>query len=157
MAAEYNKFDNVHSIKIRAGNRRTYFFDVKQTKGEDYYLSITESTRKFNSDGMERHKIFIYKEDFNKFIKSLQDSVDHIKGLMPDYDFEEFDRRNAEWERKKALEDSQAADESDSSTVSTDSTDSIDSTESPESTDSSENNSPSETSSDDVSADDMNW
>ena len=101
---EYNKYDNVHSIKVRAGNRRTYFFDVKQTKGEDYYLSITESTRKFNSDHIERHKIFVYKEDFNKFLKSLQETVDHIKGLMPDYDFEEFDRRNAEWEAKRALE-----------------------------------------------------
>ncbi len=104
MAEDYNKFDNVHSIKIRAGNRRTYFFDVKQTKGEDYYLSITESTRKFNNDNIERHKIFIYKEDFNKFLKSMQESIDHIKGLMPDYDFEEFDRRNAEWEEKKAAE-----------------------------------------------------
>lgn len=104
MAAEFNKFDNVHSVKIRAGNRRTYFFDVKQTKGEDYYLSITESTRKFNSDHIERHKIFVYKEDFNKFVRSLQETVDHIKGLMPDYDFEEFDRRNAEWEAKKAAE-----------------------------------------------------
>lgn len=105
MAAEYNKFDNVHSIKIRAGNRRTYFFDVKQTKGEDYYLSITESTRKFNSDHMERHKVFVYKEDFNKFLRSLQESIDHIKSLMPDYDFEEFDRRNAEWEKRKAEEE----------------------------------------------------
>ncbi len=104
MGAEYNKFDNVHSVKVRAGNRRTYFFDVKQTKGEDYYLSITESTRKFNSDHIERHKIFVYKEDFNKFVKSLQDTVDHIKSLMPDYDFEEFDRRNQEWEERKAAE-----------------------------------------------------
>jgi hypothetical protein len=147
VAAEYNKFDNVHSIKIRAGNRRTYFFDVKQTKGEDYYLSITESTRKFNSDGMERHKIFIYKEDFNKFMKSLQDSVDHIKGLMPDYDFEEFDRRNAEWERKKALEIAEAENNSDND----DSATTSDSTESTESTPTNESTS------DDVSADDMNW
>ena len=118
MAAEYNKFDNVHSIKVRAGNRRTYFFDVKQTKGEDYYLSITESTRKFNSDHMERHKVFVYKEDFNKFLKSLQESIDHIKGLMPDYDFEEFDRRNAEWEKKRA-EEAKAEENGNTDSVST--------------------------------------
>ena len=118
MAAEYNKFDNVHSIKVRAGNRRTYFFDVKQTKGEDYYLSITESTRKFNSDHMERHKVFVYKEDFNKFLKSLQESIDHIKGLMPDYDFEEFDRRNAEWEKKRA-EEAKAEENGNADSVST--------------------------------------
>jgi len=59
------RFESVFSKKVRAGKRRTYFFDVRQTKGEDYYLTLTESTRKFNSDGYERHKIFLYKEDFH--------------------------------------------------------------------------------------------
>ena len=55
--------DIVYSNKMRAGKRRTYFFDIRKTKGEDFYVSITESTKKFNGDGFERHKIFIYKED----------------------------------------------------------------------------------------------
>jgi hypothetical protein len=58
--------------KIKAGKRRTYFFDVRRTKGEDFYITLTESTKKFNSDGYERHKIFLYKEDFNRFLAQLQ-------------------------------------------------------------------------------------
>ena len=64
----YRKSDSVFSRKVRAGKRRTYFFDVRQTKGNDYYLTLTESTRRFNGDGYERHKIFLYKEDFNLLI-----------------------------------------------------------------------------------------
>jgi hypothetical protein len=89
----------VYSRKIRAGKRRTYFFDVRKTKGEDFYLTLTESTRKFNGDGYERHKIFLYKEDFNRFIDSLQEAVEHIKTeLMPDYDYDEFTRRHEEYD-----------------------------------------------------------
>ena len=85
--------NDVFSKRIRAGKRRTYFFDVRETRSSDYYLTITESKKKFNDDGYERHKIFIYKEDFNKFIAALEDVVDHIKtNLMPDYDFDEFTR-----------------------------------------------------------------
>ena len=62
-----NRSENVFSRKIRAGRRRTYFFDVRTTKGNDYYLTITESKKRQGGDGCERHKIFIYKEDFNKF------------------------------------------------------------------------------------------
>ena len=61
------KFESVFSKKVRAGKRRTYFFDVRQTKGDDYYLTLTESTRRINGDGYERHKIFLYKEDFKDF------------------------------------------------------------------------------------------
>ena len=50
------RFESVYSKKVRAGKRRTYFFDVRKTKGEDYYLTLTESTRKFNGEGYERHK-----------------------------------------------------------------------------------------------------
>ena len=71
--------DIVYSNKMRAGKRRTYFFDIRKTKGEDFYVSITESTKKFYGDGFERHKIFIYKEDFNRFVQSLQDTVNEIK------------------------------------------------------------------------------
>lgn len=89
----------MYSRKIRAGKRRTYFFDVRKTKGEDFYLTLTESTRKFNGDGYERHKIFLYKEDFNRFMDCLQEVVEHIKTeLMPDYDYDEFTRRHEEYD-----------------------------------------------------------
>ena len=79
------RFESVYSKKVRAGKRRTYFFDVRQTKGEDYYITLTESTKKFNGDGYNRHKIFLYKEDFNRFMKGLEDTVNHVKqNLMPD-------------------------------------------------------------------------
>lgn len=83
--------DSVYSARIRAGKRRTYFFDVRATRGNDYYLTITESRKKFNEDGYDRHKIFLYKEDFNKFIKGLTEAVDFVKtDLMPDFDFDAF-------------------------------------------------------------------
>ncbi|MCF8283026.1 MAG: PUR family DNA/RNA-binding protein [Bacteroidales bacterium] len=88
---------------MNAGKRRTYFFDVRQTKGDDFYLTLTESTRRFDGDGYERHKIFLYKEDFNRFLSNLEEVVDYIKTeLMPDYDYEEFDRRHDEWEAQEA-------------------------------------------------------
>jgi len=85
-----NRNDSVFSRKIRAGRRRTYFFDVKTTKANDYYLTITESKKRFDGNGYERHKLFIYKEDFNKFLSEMNEVVDHIKGLMPDFDFDAF-------------------------------------------------------------------
>jgi hypothetical protein len=65
------KQDSVYSVKVKAGKRRTYFFDVRKTKGEDFYLTLTESTRRFNDEGYERHKIFLYKEYLNRFIGNL--------------------------------------------------------------------------------------
>ncbi len=82
--------DSVFSRKIRAGRRRTYFFDVRTTKANDYYLTITESKKRFDGNGYERHKLFIYKEDFNKFLEEMTVVVDHIKELMPDFDFDAF-------------------------------------------------------------------
>ncbi len=99
------RFESVYSRKVRAGKRRTYFFDVRRTKGDDFYLTLTESTRKFNGEGYERHKIFLYKEDFNRFIKSLEEVVEHVKTeLMPEYDYDEYTRRHEEYERQQALE-----------------------------------------------------
>ncbi|NNE27969.1 MAG: DUF3276 family protein [Saprospiraceae bacterium] len=99
------KFESVYSTKVRAGKRRTYFFDVRQTKGEDYYITITESTKRFDGNGYERHKIFLYKEDFNRFMNSLNETVDHVKtDLMPDFDYELYERRQKEWEEKLAAE-----------------------------------------------------
>jgi hypothetical protein len=85
------KMESIYSKRIRAGKRRTYFFDVRATRGNDYYLTITESRKRFDDNGYDRHKIFLYKEDFNKFIKALGESVDYVKTeLMPDFDFDAF-------------------------------------------------------------------
>lgn len=74
--------DDVYSKPVKAG-KRTYFFDVKSTKGKkDYYLTITESKKKVERDGRisyDKHKIFLYKEDFEKFAEGLQEVVDYIK------------------------------------------------------------------------------
>jgi Protein of unknown function (DUF3276) len=85
------RMESVYSKRIRAGKRRTYFFDVRATRSNDYYLTITESRKKFNEDGYDRHKIFLYKEDFNKFLKALTEAVDYVKtDLMPDFDFDAY-------------------------------------------------------------------
>ncbi|HVT85405.1 MAG TPA: DUF3276 family protein [Chitinophagaceae bacterium] len=93
MAYENNekKMESIYSKRIRAGKRRTYFFDVRATRGNDYYLTITESRKRFNDNGYDRHKIFLYKEDFNKFIKALNETVDYVKTeLMPDFNFDAY-------------------------------------------------------------------
>ena len=96
------KFESVFSHRVKAGKRRTYFFDVKKTKGEDFYITLTESTKRFNGDGYERHKIFLYKEDFNRFMEGLEETVNYIKSdLLPDYDYDEYTRRNQEWEERR--------------------------------------------------------
>jgi hypothetical protein len=85
------KMESIYSKRIRAGKRRTYFFDVRATRGNDYYLTITESRKRFDDNGYDRHKVFLYKEDFNKFIKALTEAVDYVKTeLMPDFDFDAF-------------------------------------------------------------------
>ncbi|EMR03475.1 DUF3276 family protein [Cesiribacter andamanensis] len=84
----------IYSQRVRAG-KRTYFFDVKATRSNDYYLTITESKRRFKDDGFtyEKHKIFLYKEDFEKFVEALKESVDYVKTeLMPEYDFSQFSK-----------------------------------------------------------------
>ena len=88
-----NRFESVYSQKVKAGKRRTYFFDVKTTKGNDYYITITESKKRFEDGNYVKHKIFLYKEDFNKFMDAFTETVNHVKSeLMPEYDFEEFQR-----------------------------------------------------------------
>lgn len=106
MAYENNKnFDekrnaeSVFSKRVKAGKRRTYFFDVKETRGSDFFITITESKKRFNDDGYDRHKMFIYKEDFNKFLNALTETVDFVKtDLMPDFDFDAFNHDYADEE-----------------------------------------------------------
>src|SRR3954465_12967021 len=91
--------ESIYSKRIRAGKRRTNFFGVRATRGNDYYLTITESRKRFNDNGYDRHKIFLYKEDFNKFIKALTEAVDHVKTqLMPDFDFDAYNHDEVETE-----------------------------------------------------------
>lgn len=74
--------ENVYSKQVKAG-KRTYFFDVKATKGQkDYFLVIGERKRRFNQDGsftVEKHKIYLYKEDFEKFAEGFNETLDYIK------------------------------------------------------------------------------
>jgi hypothetical protein len=93
-----NGRDEIYSAKVKAG-KRTYFFDVKSTRSNDYYLTITESKKRFKDDGFtyEKHKIFLYKEDFNKFMDALTNTVNHVKTeLMPEVDFSQFDHAREE-------------------------------------------------------------
>lgn len=104
MSYENNKnFDEKRNVevafskKIKAGKRRTYFFDVRETRGSDYFITITESKKRFNDDGYDRHKMFLYKEDFNKFLAALTETIDFVKtDLMPDFDFDAFNHDDAE-------------------------------------------------------------
>jgi hypothetical protein len=83
--AQERNGDDVFSKPVRAG-KRTYFFDVKATKGNDYYLTITESKRRVDKDGRfvyDKHKIFLYKEDFEKFTEGLEEVIKFIKDKCP--------------------------------------------------------------------------
>lgn len=112
-----NKMESIYSKRIRAGKRRTYFFDVRTTRGNDYYLTITESRKRFNDNGYDRHKIFLYKEDFNKFIKALGEAVDYVKtDLMPDFDFDAYNHDNLPVEAAEAPESTNTPDELSSET-----------------------------------------
>jgi hypothetical protein len=88
----YKESQPVYSKKVKAG-KRTYFFDVKATRNSDYYLVITESKRQYADEGLlhKKHKIFLYKEDLNKFIENLHSTAEYIKKeLLPHYDFDKF-------------------------------------------------------------------
>ncbi len=86
--------EEVFSKKVRAG-KRTYFFDVKTTMKDDFYITITESKKRYEDGGYVKHKIFLYKEDFNKFSEAFAETVNYVKSdLMPEYDFDEFSRKD---------------------------------------------------------------
>lgn len=75
--------EDIFSKAVRAG-KRTYFFDVKSTRGNDLYLTITESKKRFHEDGKhsyEKHKLFLYKEDFEKFAEGLQEAIAKIEDI----------------------------------------------------------------------------
>ena len=84
---EKNVKEEIYTKVVRAG-KRTYFFDVKATRMDDYYLTITESKKRLGKEGKvfyEKHKIFLYKEDFDKFTEGLKDAVTYIEdGKIPD-------------------------------------------------------------------------
>ncbi|NNC86168.1 MAG: PUR family DNA/RNA-binding protein [Bacteroidia bacterium] len=78
---------DIFSKTIKAG-KRTYFFDVRATRANDYYLTITESKRRFNPDDekhyYEKHKLFLYKEDFDKFADGFKETIEYIKAERPE-------------------------------------------------------------------------
>lgn len=99
--------ESLYSKRIKAGKRRTYFFDVRSTRGNDYFITITESKKRFDDNGYDRHKMFLYKEDFNKFLAALSDTINYVKtDLMPDFDFDAF---NHDHENEEGGENNAAA------------------------------------------------
>lgn len=109
--------DMIYSKRVRAG-KRTYFFDVRSTRSNDYYLTVTESRRQ-QRDGeqfFEKSKMFVYKEDFNKFVEALQDTINHIKTeLLPDFDYDQIEAESSYTEPtiNKTAEMKEGADEKD--------------------------------------------
>ena len=96
-------FDNkereeVFSRKVRAG-KRTYFFDVKATRSNDYYVTVTESKKRLEDGVFIKHKIFLYKEDFEKFAEGLKETIDYIKAnqevVEKRYEFTEYQTETA--------------------------------------------------------------
>lgn len=108
-----NVNDGLYSKRLKAGKRRTYFFDVRTTRASDYFLTITESKKKFDDNGYERHKIFLYKEDFNKFLNALEEAIEHVKTeLLPDFDFDQFNHDGYDENvRNQIASDGQSANE----------------------------------------------
>jgi hypothetical protein len=91
-----NRQEEVFSRRIRAGKKRTYFIDVKATRGDDYYITITESIKDFrNPNYYIKQKIFLYKEDFNKFQTALNEAIGYVKtDLLPDFQFDMYDKED---------------------------------------------------------------
>ena len=116
--SSYENQDELYSRPVRAG-KRTYFFDVKVTRGKDLYMTITESKRRFDDHGnvsYSKHKIFLYREDFDKFEDGFLDAVDKIKELMETGEFRDPIAERASQEQQE----NQTAPESESATSSDD-------------------------------------
>lgn len=104
--SEKTEREEIYSRKIRAG-KRTYFIDVKATRRNDFYITITESKKRFYRDGkyfFEKHKIFLYKEDFEKFVDGLTEMVDFIK--QNQQDFGDYNRVDHDSEFENRTQDS---------------------------------------------------
>lgn len=105
--SDFNRQDDIFSNPVRAG-KRTYFFDVKATRGDDYYITITESKRRMDDNGKfiyDKHKIFLYKEDFDKFSEGFESCLEFIKENKGE------DYGNKPHEHKAPAEASPAAEE----------------------------------------------
>ena len=89
-----------YSQKVRAGKKRTYFFDIRETRNNTFSLIITESRKRFDDRGFDRSSIYVYQEDINKFVKGLEEAVVYIKTeLLPNYDFDEYSNDYEEHEQ----------------------------------------------------------
>lgn len=99
--------DEIYSVSVRAG-KRTYFFDVKSTRRDEFYLTITESKKRFEQDGnfhFEKHKIFLYKEDFEKFIDGLNEVITFIdQNQQDEFVDQKEDQSETEASEEKVLE-----------------------------------------------------
>ena len=107
--SDQNNREEIYSRPVRAG-KRTYFFDVKATRGQDLYMTITESKRRFDDDGnvhYQKHKIFLYREDFENFEEGFVDAVQKIDELMATGNY-----RDPIAERKAKAETEPVAEES---------------------------------------------
>jgi hypothetical protein len=108
MKSTDSKFkQEIHSQVIRAG-KRTYFFDVKSTRNDEYYLTITESKKRYTENGKfqyEKHKIFLYKEDFQKFSNSLESIIDYINENQPEKKIQEEKEEEATVEETPTTKD----------------------------------------------------
>jgi len=115
--SSYENQDELYSRPVRAG-KRTYFFDVKATRGKDLYMTITESKRRFDDHGnvsYSKHKIFLYREDFDKFEDGFLDAVDKIKELMETGEFRDpiAERASQEQQENEASPEAESASSSD--------------------------------------------
>ena len=117
--------EEIFSKSVRAG-KRTYFFDVKTTRRNDYYLTLTESKKRFNRDGrfyFEKHKIFLYKEDFEKFTDGLAEAIGYIKENAPEIlereEIENNSMETAEPVTEEAIEQETVNEEVESETTET--------------------------------------
>ena len=99
----------VKTHKIVAGSRRTYYIDIRKSKNEEFYITISESIKRNDGRGFDKHKIFLFKEDFNRFTEKINESVEYIKkDLMPNFDFDFFTKKQDDWEaanKDKTIED----------------------------------------------------
>lgn len=111
--SDQNNREEIYSRPVRAG-KRTYFFDVKATRGQDLYMTITESKRRFDDDGnvhYQKHKIFLYREDFANFEEGFVDAVEKIQELMATGNYRDpIAERKAKEEAEPVAEDSTETD-----------------------------------------------